>query len=1052
MKMKLNGMNRVAAMVLALLLMLPTAVPALAEAEEFSAIVTSESMTVYSDAGLTLRAGTLDENTVVRILAYSGKAARISWSGQTGYALVTDMKAIDDVGIKAVTSEITEIYQSPSTDSNTTRVAAGAHLYVLAVKEDWAEVERDGMIGFIKVDKLVKVNDNWESTASEATPVTEADLDRTDVQMTIKIFDAQATDAVDVYDGPSTTSAKLGTLKAGQVVKVGAYTSDGWAYIQLDGNFGYCKYDALTPVSDEAEDIVVLTAANATDSTDTAAALQGTVTSKTLDVYKTASTSSKKLGTLKQGQVVNVVTWKNTWAYIELNGRYGYCNSRYLNLIDADDSVPTPTPTPVATVKSGRVSVSTLPVYKLASTKSKKLGTLKKNQLVNVVRWNSKWAYIELNGRYGYCAVKALKQAGTAPVATPTPAAEKPVPATVTVSKLPVYQTRKTDSKVLGTMKKGQTLNLVQSDGSWAYVELNGRYGYCAAVGIVRNDQMVAPSPTPTIAPAATPSLENAAKGTVIVARLAVYGTASTSGAKLGTLTQGKVVNVIKWNDEWAYIELEGHYGFCPVKGLSRADTAPTVKPTSEPSLVNAIKASVIAESTNVYQMAGTESPVLGAIYKGQVVNVLSLSGEWAYIERSGHYGFCKSSALEKLEEDDNGGKPYGFVEGGFTATVVYPGAYAYESPLTSAQSVNLALGETVNVYAYNSEWACIVKNSTRAFVPIKHLSRTVYSTVNGSGDGLMTLLKALVSYGYYDGVPSTSYNSAVPDAIKRFQAACGLEETGVADETVQRILYSGYAPTSSILASSMGNGDSGENVNRLQMRLYALGYLSKTTSVDGSYGDTTASAITLFQNASGLSATGKADVSTLKALYSPSAAAKPSSVKAADVVSATVVSPSGTVKLSSTYVTTMPAALKSTTSSYSSSMSSSQKLEHVIYNAQLQLGKPYVYGATGTRSFDCSGLTLYSFKKIGITLKRSAYSQGYNSEYDKISSVSSLKRGDLVFFNTISDSDLCDHVGIYLGGGCFIHASSGGHKVVVSNITSGYYNRVFSWGRRILK
>jgi len=193
----------------------------------------------------------------------------------------------------------------------------------------------------------------------------------------------------------------------------------------------------------------------------------------------------------------------------------------------------------------------------------------------------------------------------------------------------------------------------------------------------------------------------------------------------------------------------------------------------------------------------------------------------------------------------------------------------------------------------------------------------------------------------------------------------------------------------------------------------------------------------------------------------------KPSSITAADgnnaisggtsgstegsVSSGGVVTPPSKVTLSSTYVTTMPAALKSTTSSYSSGQSHGQKLEHVIYVAQSNLSKPYVYGATGPKSFDCSGLTQYCFKKISVSLKRSAYSQGYDSSYTKVSGTGNLKRGDLVFFNTISDSDLSDHVGIYLGGGCFIHASSGGHKVVVSNLTSGYYNRVFSWGRRIL-
>ena len=146
-----------------------------------------------------------------------------------------------------------------------------------------------------------------------------------------------------------------------------------------------------------------------------------------------------------------------------------------------------------------------------------------------------------------------------------------------------------------------------------------------------------------------------------------------------------------------------------------------------------------------------------------------------------------------------------------------------------------------------------------------------------------------------------------------------------------------------------------------------------------------------------------------------------------------------------------MPAGLESTTSSYNSSMSNAQKLEHVIYVAQNQLGKKYVFGATGTATFDCSGLTQYCFKQIGVTLKRTAYAEGYNDERPKISGVSGLRRGDLVFFNTVSDGDLCDHTGIYLGSSMFIHASSGAGKVIVSNLSSGYYNRVFSWGRRVL-
>lgn len=149
---------------------------------------------------------------------------------------------------------------------------------------------------------------------------------------------------------------------------------------------------------------------------------------------------------------------------------------------------------------------------------------------------------------------------------------------------------------------------------------------------------------------------------------------------------------------------------------------------------------------------------------------------------------------------------------------------------------------------------------------------------------------------------------------------------------------------------------------------------------------------------------------------------------------------------------TKMPSELKSSVSSYSSSYSDSQKLEYAIYVAQNQLGKKYSSDPTAPRTYDCAGLMYYCFKKIGEKIPASAYSQGYDDDYEKITSTSGLKRGDIVCFNTNStDDDLSDHTGIYIGGGKFIHASSGAGMVIVSDLTSGYYSRTFSWGRRIL-
>ena len=87
MNRKAKGTNRLVAAVLAVLMLFMTGAPALAET--FSAIVTSGSMTVYKNQALTTKADALAKNTIVRVTSYSGKAARISYSGKTGYAKVS---------------------------------------------------------------------------------------------------------------------------------------------------------------------------------------------------------------------------------------------------------------------------------------------------------------------------------------------------------------------------------------------------------------------------------------------------------------------------------------------------------------------------------------------------------------------------------------------------------------------------------------------------------------------------------------------------------------------------------------------------------------------------------------------------------------------------------------------------------------------------------------------------------------------------------------------------------------------------------------------------
>ncbi|MDF9870572.1 MULTISPECIES: C40 family peptidase [Streptomyces] len=110
-----------------------------------------------------------------------------------------------------------------------------------------------------------------------------------------------------------------------------------------------------------------------------------------------------------------------------------------------------------------------------------------------------------------------------------------------------------------------------------------------------------------------------------------------------------------------------------------------------------------------------------------------------------------------------------------------------------------------------------------------------------------------------------------------------------------------------------------------------------------------------------------------------------------------------------------------------------SSKAEKVLAFARAQIGKPYVWGATGPSSYDCSGLTQAAWKAAGVGLPRTTWDQ---VKVGTRVSTANLRPGDLVFFY-----DDISHVGIYKGGGMMIHAPKPGANVREESI---YYMPIY--------
>ncbi len=254
---------------------------------------------------------------------------------------------------------------------------------------------------------------------------------------------------------------------------------------------------------------------------------------------------------------------------------------------------------------------------------------------------------------------------------------------------------------------------------------------------------------------------------------------------------------------------------------------------------------------------------------------------------------------------------------------------------------------------------------------------------------------KRLKTLGYLLGEADGKYGTNTVTAVQRFQEINGLIADGFLGPQTVKLLMSRSAHANALIL-----GMSGSDIENVQKKLKALGYMR---SVTGYFGSATEDAVKAFQKRNGLSSDGTVGQKTLSALASGSA-------KKASSGSGSGSGGSGD-------------------SGGSGGSSSSLKgVERLISIAESKLGSKYVWGAKGPNTFDCSGFVYYCLNKAGV---KQGYltSKGWASSrrFQKITSTSKLKRGDILVFS----GDSAGHVGIYLGNGRMIDASSSNGKVV---------------------
>lgn len=288
-----------------------------------------------------------------------------------------------------------------------------------------------------------------------------------------------------------------------------------------------------------------------------------------------------------------------------------------------------------------------------------------------------------------------------------------------------------TDAAATATVAAGAVVDVYGVQGDWVAVGSSGKYGF------VRSDALESFS---------------LAGADVIRAEDKTYGKLQegtqvrqlpVDGAKvLETIGGANAVRVYAWTDAWAMVETPGgQTGFAPIGALdlaaSESLSTEIAKAVDDPAALVQAEAGTkgrLTRSATLYESADAMSVPLGTLNRGDTVELLAYSGEWARVKtQGGQVGCVALDAIETASDQaiDGGairkvkGRKYMYVSAGL--------APVYESwSESSATLLTLYYGEKVRVGAYNTKWACVKADGVVGYALIEALSASAPAPIEG--------------------------------------------------------------------------------------------------------------------------------------------------------------------------------------------------------------------------------------------------------------------------------------------------------------------------------
>ncbi|PGO23874.1 peptidase M24 [Bacillus cereus] len=379
-----------------------------------------------------------------------------------------------------------------------------------------------------------------------------------------------------------------------------------------------------------------------------------TVNASVLHVRAGSSTSHDIISRVYNGQTLNVIGEENGWFKINHNGQTGYVSGEFVSKNGAN------TNNNVSTGGNNKVTADVLRVRTAPNTSSSVSGRVYEGQTLNVIGQENGWVKINHNGQTGYVSGEFVSgvssNTGSSNNNTNNNNQESVKPAsgnyTVNVSSLRVRTGPSTSHPTVGSVKKGQVVQVVGEVQDWFKINYAGQTAYLSKDYVTKGGSNENTTQGNNQEQNNNVTVQTGGTYVVNATSLRVRTGPATYHSVIGGVLNGTKLNVVGSEGSWFKVNYQGKTGYVSsefVKFVKGGTTTPEQPKQPEQPDQGAIGDYYInASALNVRSGEGTNYRIIGALPQGQKVQVISENSGWSKINYNGQTGYIGTRYLSK--------------------------------------------------------------------------------------------------------------------------------------------------------------------------------------------------------------------------------------------------------------------------------------------------------------------------------------------------------------------------------------------------------------------